>query len=161
MSDPATAGGEWGVTWHRVDPRYLRQGDPDGIAVGYCTNHPSDAGELLLWQRDDGGVAGFLLSHTVSPGGREYLAEWRQGRDVRIAEVDAGEGPTEEGARFKMSPVARYYTRPPWSVVLPLLDYFERHASALPTAQREQVAALLRSTLRSAVEREGAIGEER
>jgi hypothetical protein len=149
-----TTGGER-VVWHRVDPRYLRQDDPDSIAVGYCANHSPDAGELWLWQSDDGRVTRFLLSHTVFPGGREYVAQWRQGQGVRIGEVDAGEGPMEEGLRLKMSPIVRYHGRPSSRVVVPLVEYFERHSPALPPNQREQVAALLQATLQTSLEREG------
>ena len=148
------------MTWQRVDPRYLRQEDPSGTAVEYCDPGPPERGELRLWVAPDGDVTGFLLAHAELAGGREYLADWRRGHDLRVAEVDAGEGPTEHGPRPKMSPLVHYHRWPPSGVVAELLGYFRRNAAALEPRQREQIAAILAEAMQASIERESSTREE-
>ena len=126
------------MAWFRIDPRLLKQDDPQRRTVMYWDDGPLDRGELLLWMDQAGNVTAFQLAHAKFLASREYLAEWHRGGTLRLGEV-AGEG---GAARFKTAPTVRYGALDE-SVLGQLREYFARNAEALEPREREAVAAAL------------------
>lgn len=134
------------MAWQRIDPRYLKQTDRSTVALWYRDVGHLETGELLLWVDAAGRVQGFHLSHSDWPRGREHLAEWRDGHDLRLGEVDSGEGGGDAGS-YKMSPTVRFLGRPEPHLLAELVAYFDRNAAALEPRHREAVAAVLHAGL--------------
>ena len=81
------------MAWHRVDPRYLRQPDPDGLTLAYVSYGERDMGHLLLHLDHQRTVARFGLSYDRFLSRCELFAEWDRTDGLRVGEVDVFAGP--------------------------------------------------------------------
>jgi hypothetical protein len=147
------------VSWYRIDPRYLRQADLDGLTLAYVSHGELDTGHLALHLDRDRSVARFELAYDRFPGHRELLAEWDRAAGLRVGEVD-GESRIADawGPRPKMSPIVRHYRRVPAAVAGTLLGYVERSADLLDARHRRLVVSVLRDALYDAARSSGDAG---
>jgi hypothetical protein len=125
------------MAWRRIDPRLVKQADAAERREWYWDDGSLDSGELLLWLDGAGRVARFQLAHARFAAGREYLAEWQHGGDLRLGEVR-----NERGGRHSMAPIIQFGV-PDAGVRAQLGAYFARNAAVLPPLQRAAVAAAL------------------
>ena len=70
------------MAWYRVDPRYLRQADPDGLTLAYVSHGELDSGHLVLHLDRERDVAGFELAYDRFLSGCELFAEWDRAPSV-------------------------------------------------------------------------------
>ena len=136
------------MAWHRIDPRYLRQSDPDGITLAYVSHGERDMGHLLLHLDSHRAVTRFELSYDRFLGRRELFAEWDRMDGLRVGEVDTHGCSDAPGPRHAMSPIVRRHTSP--ADLGSLLGYVTRNADVIDPRHRRVVVAALRGALRLA-----------
>ena len=138
------------VAWYRVDPRYLRQPDPDGLTVGYVSHGERDAGHLLLHLDSRRAVMRFELSYDRFLSERELFAEWDQMAGLRVGEVDTHGRVSDPGSRYAMTPIVQRHRHASTTDLGSLLGYVKRNADVLDPRHCQIVVAALRSALRRA-----------
>jgi hypothetical protein len=138
------------VVWYRVDPRYLRQADPDGLTLAYVSHGELDSGHLVLHLDVERDVVGFELAYDRFLSQRELFAEWDRSTGLRIGEVDSHGRTDTLGPRPRMSPIVRPYRSVSAADVGKLLGYVERSSEPLAPHHRQAVVAVLRDALRGA-----------
>ena len=140
------------VAWYRVDPRYLRQPDPDGLTVGYVSHGERDAGHLLLHLDSHRAVVRFELSYDRFLSQHELFAEWDQMAGLHVGEVDTHGRISHPGPRYAMTPIVRRHRHASAADLGSLLGYVKRNADVLNPRHCQVVVAVLRSALRRATE---------
>jgi hypothetical protein len=140
------------VAWYRVDPRYLRQADPDGLTLAYVSHGELDTGHLVLHLDRLRDVAGFELAYDRFLSRCELFAEWDRIAGLRLGEVDTHGRTDTLGPRPRMSPIVRHHRRAPAADVDMLLGYVQRSAEILAPHHRQAVIAILRDALHDAVD---------
>jgi hypothetical protein len=138
------------VTWYRVDPRHLRQADPDGLTLAYVSHGELDTGHLVLHLNRERDVAGFELAYDRFQGPYELFAEWDRAAGLRVGEVDTHGRADTLGPRPRMSPIIRPHRRASAADLRQLLEYVERSAELLTPHHRHAVVAVLRDALHNA-----------
>ena len=141
------------VAWHRIDPRYLRQADPDGLTLAYVSHGERDMGHLLLHLDADRAVARFELSYDRFLGERELFAEWDRSDGLRVGEVDTHGRTGAPGPRYAMSPIVRHFRHVSAADLGSLLGYVNRNADILDPRHCQVVVAVLREAIRHAADR--------
>lgn len=136
-----------GMSWHRVDPRYLRQREPGTLTLAFVSHGELDLGQLVLHLDRTGQVVRFELAFDAFLGSGERLAEWDDAGGLRISNIDAETG---VGPRFRGAATLRRYRRPPPNVVQALLAYVRAHADVLEPAHRATIVAALTTALGNA-----------
>jgi hypothetical protein len=137
------------VAWYRVDPRFLRQPDPDGLTLAYVGHGERDAGYLLLHLDAARDVAGFELSYDRFLGGGELYATWDRLDGLRLGEVTPDGRAGTPGPRPAMSALVRYRQLSAAEIGR-LLGYVERSAEPLAPHHHHAVVAVLHAALRDA-----------
>jgi len=137
------------VAWYRIDPRYLRQPDPDGLTLAYVSHGERDAGHLLIHLDGNRTVTRFELSYDRFLGRGELFAEWDRTDGLRVGEVDTHGRAGTSGPRYAMSPIVRY-RRASATDLGSLLGYVTRNADVLDPRHSQVVVAALRDALRHA-----------
>jgi hypothetical protein len=140
------------VAWYRVDPRYLRQADPDGLTLAYVSHGELDTGHLVLHLDRERDVAAFELAYDRFQSQRELVAEWGRADGLRVGEVDTHGRTDTLGPRPRMSPLVRPYRQASAADLGWLLGYVERSADLLAPHHRHAVVAVLRDALRAATD---------
>jgi hypothetical protein len=138
------------VAWHRIDPRYLRQPDPDGITLAYVSHGERDMGHLLLRLDGHHTVRRFELSYDRFLGRYELFAEWDRTDGLRVGEVDTRGRTDAPGPRHTMSPIVRRHRHTSPADLGSLLGYVTRNADVLDPRHSQVVVAALRGALRRA-----------
>ena len=138
------------MTWHRVDPRYLRQPDPDGLTLAYISHGERDVGHLMLHLDGQRAVTRFELSYDRFLGRGELFAEWNRADGLRVGEVDTHGRVDAPGPRHAMSPIVRRHRNPSAADLGSLLGYVNRNADVLEPCHSQVVVAALRSAMRRA-----------
>jgi hypothetical protein len=142
------------VAWHRIDPRYLRQTDPDGLALAYVSHGERDMGHLLLYLDASRAVARFELSYDRFLSERELFAEWNRSNGLRVGEVDTHGRVGAPGPRYAMSPLVRQYRHASAADLGSLLGYVTRNADILDPRHCQVVVAVLCEAIRRAADRD-------
>ena len=140
------------MAWHRIDPRYLRQADPDGLTLAYVSHGERDMGQLVLYLDADRAVARFELSYDRFLSERELFAEWDRTDGLRVGEVDTHGRTSNLGPRYAMSPIVRPYRHVSAADLGSLLGYVTRNADILDSRHCQVVVAVLRDALRRAAD---------
>jgi hypothetical protein len=138
------------VAWHRIDPRYLRQADPDGLTLAYVSHGGRDAGHLLLYLDANRTVTRFELSYDRFLGRCELFAEWDRTDGLRVGEVDTHGRTNAPGPRHAMSPIVHPIRQPSAADLGSLLGYVTRNADVLDPRHSQVVVAVLRGALHRA-----------
>lgn len=138
------------MAWHRIDPRYLRQPDPDGITLAYVSHGERDVGHLLLHLDSRRAVTRFELSYDRFLGRRELFAEWDRTDGLRVGEVDTHGRADAPSPRHAMSPIVRRHRHTSTADLGRLLGYVTRNADILDPRHRRVVVTALRGALRRA-----------
>jgi hypothetical protein len=134
------------VAWYRVDPRFLRQPDPDRLTLAYVSHGELDMGYLLLHLDSAGEVAGFELTYERFQSRAELYAVWDYSDGLHLGEVDEGSRDGAHGPRPAMSALVTY-RRLSAAEISGLIGYVERSAEPLAPHHREAVVAVLRAAL--------------
>lgn len=135
------------MPWYRVDPRFLRQPDPDGLTLAYVSHGERDAGYLLLHLDAARDVAGFELSYDRFLGDGELYAVWDRLDGLRLGEVTPDGHDGAPGPRPGRSALVRY-RRLSAAEIGRLLGYVERSAEPLAPHHRQAVVTVLRAAIR-------------
>ena len=136
------------VAWYRIDPRYLRQADPDGLTLAYVSHGERDIGHLLLHLDRRRTVARFELSYDRFLGRCELFAAWDRTTGLRVGEVDTHGRASNPGPRYAMSPIVHYQRRTSAADIGSLLGYVTRNAGVLDPRHCQVVVTALRDALR-------------
>jgi hypothetical protein len=142
------------VAWYPVDPRYLRQSEPDGLTLAYVSHGERDTGQLLLYLDADHAITRFELSYDRFLGRRELYAEWDQTAGLRVGEIDTHGRAGRPGPRYPMSPIVLHHHRASAADLGSLLGYVTRNAHVLDARHRQVVMAALRTALRDTAGRD-------
>jgi hypothetical protein len=142
------------VIRYPVDPRYLRQPEPEGLTLAYLSHGERDTGQLMLYLDADHAVTRFELSYDRFLGRRELYAEWDRTAGLRVGEVDSHDRTSGHGPRYAMSPIVRHHRRASAADLGSLLGYVTRNAHVLDARHRQLVEATLRNALRDAAGRD-------
>jgi hypothetical protein len=140
--------GDPSVAWYRVDPRFLRQTDPEVQTVAYVSHGERDTGNLTLYLDVAHEVASFELTYDRFMGDGELYFVWDRSEGIRSGDLDTGGKTGNLGPRIRMSPVIRY-RRLSATDLGRLLGYVERSAGTLASNHRETVLDVLRAALAS------------
>lgn len=138
------------MAWHRIDPRYLRQPDPDGLTLAYVSHGERDMGHLLLHLDGHRAVTRFELSYDRFLGRCELFAEWDRTDGLRVGQIDTYGRTRTLGPRYAMSPIVHPIRQPSAADLGSLLGYVTRNADVLDPRHSQVVVAALRSALRRA-----------
>lgn len=138
------------MAWHRIDPRYLRQPDPDGLTLAYVSHGERDMGHLLLHLDGHRAVTRFELSYDRFLGRCELFAEWDRTDGLRVGEVDTHGRTNAPGPRHAMSPIVHRHRHASTADLGRLLGYVKRNADVLDPRHSQVVVAALRDALRRA-----------
>ena len=131
------------MSWHRVDPRFLRQHQPDGVTLAFVSHGELDLGQLVLHLDRAGRVVRFELAFTPFLGAGEHWAGWDATTGLQIGAVDASSHAASPAPRVKGAATVRRYRQPPTEIVQALLAYVREHADVLEPAHRASVIAAL------------------
>ena len=142
------------MAWHRIDPCYLCQPDPDGLTLAYVSHGERDTGNLLLQVDHRRVVTRFELTYDRFRSGRELFAEWDRDQGLRVGEVDTHRHADTLGPRVRMSPAVHRHRRASAADVISLLGYVKRNADILDPRHCQIVVAALRDALRRAADRD-------
>ena len=142
------------LAWYRIDPRYLRQPDPDGITLAYVSHGERDSGHLLLHLDGHRAIRRFELSYDRFLGRRGLFAEWDRTDGLRVGEVDPHGRADAPGPRHAMSPVVRRHRHASAADLGSLLGYVTRNAEVLDPRHSQVVVAALRRAIRRAAGRD-------
>jgi len=137
------------VAWYRIDPRYLRQSEPDHLALAYVSHGERDTGHLVLYVDADHAVTRFELSYDRFLGRCELYAEWDQTAGLRVGEVDTHGRTGSAGPRYAMSQIVHHRRRASAADLGSLLGYVTRNANVLDPHHGQVVMAALRDALRN------------
>jgi hypothetical protein len=136
------------VAWYRIDPRYLRQPDPDGLTLGYVSHGERDTGHLLLRLDHQRTVTRFELSYDRFLSRCELFAEWDRVEGLHVGEVDTHGRTDTLGPRPSMSPIVHRHRQASATDLGRLLGYVKRNADILDPRHCQIVVAALRNALR-------------
>jgi hypothetical protein len=142
-------GGGSSVAWYRIDPRYLRQPDPDGLTLAYVSHGERDTGQLLLHLDRQRAVVRFELSYERFLSRCELYATWDRTAGLKLGEVDTHGRAPPSGPHYPMSPIVRD-RRASTADLGSLLGYVTRNAAILDPGHSRVVVAALRAALRRA-----------
>jgi hypothetical protein len=134
------------VAWYRVDPRFLRQTDPDVLTVAYVSHGERDTGNLTLFLGPDREVARFELSYDRFLGDGELYFAWDRTDGNRSGDLDTGGRTGGLGPGHRGSPLVRY-RRLSAADFGRLLGYVERSAGPLAANHRDTVLDVLRAAM--------------
>lgn len=129
------------MTWRHVDPKFVRQDDPQLRAEWYSDWAERGGGELMMWLDRGGRVRAFQLSHEEWPSLKHYVAAWQSGTGLRVGEVD--EGDRARSLSRLHAPVMRFAPVADSRAAGRLLEYFRSNADALEPLQRTTISAVL------------------
>ena len=138
------------MAWQRIDPRYLRQPDANGLTLAYVSHGERDMGQILLYLDADRAVERFELSYDRFLGKHELFAAWDRTDGLRVGEVDTHGRTRNAGPHYAMSPLVRQFRHVSAADLGSLLGYVDRNADVLDARHRQVVLAVLREAVRRA-----------